>query len=221
MSYYYTWCAKDDPRCPVRKSFLPPLTCCFFCRFFQRLNDYESAIQFLVLSKCTDEAFQLARAHGKMELYADILGDDATTEDYSSLAVHFDNEKNNFLAGKFYYKAGNHTKVSAAGNTSTINILLHLVIQIDTSTINMLLHLVIQIDTSTINMLLHWVIQIDTSTINMLLHLVIQIDTSTINMLLHWVIQIDTSTINMLLHLVIQIYSFRPAYANSSVWQCL
>ncbi|KAG7164498.1 WD repeat-containing protein 19-like [Homarus americanus] len=57
-------------------------------RFFQKLNDYNSAIQFLVLSKCTDEAFQLARTHGKMELYADILGSDATPEDYKSAVKH-------------------------------------------------------------------------------------------------------------------------------------
>ncbi|CAL4106792.1 unnamed protein product, partial [Meganyctiphanes norvegica] len=79
-------------------------------KFFQRLNDYGSAIQFLVLSKCTDEAFQLARSHGKMELYADILGDSATPEDYKSVALHFDNEKNHFLAGKFYYMSWNYPK---------------------------------------------------------------------------------------------------------------
>ena len=30
-------------------------------RFFQKLGDFASAIQFLVLSKCNDEAFQLAQ----------------------------------------------------------------------------------------------------------------------------------------------------------------
>jgi hypothetical protein len=28
-------------------------------KFFQRLNDFASAIQFLVLSRCVDEAFQV------------------------------------------------------------------------------------------------------------------------------------------------------------------
>nr|XP_053654166.1 WD repeat-containing protein 19-like [Cherax quadricarinatus] len=79
-------------------------------KFFQKLNDYNSAIQFLVLSKCTDEAFQLARTHGKMELYADILGSDATPEDYKSVALHFENERNHFLSGKFYYLAGIYPK---------------------------------------------------------------------------------------------------------------
>ena len=42
--------------------------------FFQKFGDYGSAIQFLVMSKCTDEAFQLARMHGQMELYGEVLG---------------------------------------------------------------------------------------------------------------------------------------------------
>ena len=47
---------------------------CVCTRFFLRLSDYGSAIQFLVLSQCNDEAFQLAQQHGQMEVYADIIG---------------------------------------------------------------------------------------------------------------------------------------------------
>ena len=43
-------------------------------RFFLKMNDYATAIQFLVMSKCNDEAFQLAQSHGQMEIYADIIG---------------------------------------------------------------------------------------------------------------------------------------------------
>ena len=43
-------------------------------RFFQKLNDFSSAIQFLVMSRCNDEAFQLAQQHGHMQAYADIIG---------------------------------------------------------------------------------------------------------------------------------------------------
>jgi WD repeat-containing protein 19 len=42
--------------------------------FFQKFGDYASAVQFLVMSKCTEEAFQLARMHGLLELYAESLG---------------------------------------------------------------------------------------------------------------------------------------------------
>jgi len=45
-------------------------------KFFISLNDYATAIQFLVMSKCNDEAFQLAQQHGQMEIYADIIGMD-------------------------------------------------------------------------------------------------------------------------------------------------
>ena len=47
---------------------------CLHFRFFQKLNDYGSAIQFLVMSHCNDEAFQLAQQHRQMEIYADIIG---------------------------------------------------------------------------------------------------------------------------------------------------
>ena len=39
-----------------------------------KLYDYGSAIQFLVMSHCNDEAFQLAQQHGQMEVYAEIIG---------------------------------------------------------------------------------------------------------------------------------------------------
>ena len=79
-------------------------------RFFLRLGDFNSAIQFLILSKCVDEAFQLAKQHGKMDLFADIIGDEASIEDYQSIAVYFESERNSLQAGKFYYKAGQHSK---------------------------------------------------------------------------------------------------------------
>ena len=63
-------------------------------RFFIKLSDFSSAIQFLVISHCVDEAFQLAQQHAKMDLFADIVGDDATPEDNHSIAVYFEGEKN-------------------------------------------------------------------------------------------------------------------------------
>lgn len=79
-------------------------------KFFQKLGDFGSAIQFLVLSKCNDEAFQLAQAHNQMEQYADIIGDDAVADDYASIALYFENQKQHFLAGKFFLKATQYSK---------------------------------------------------------------------------------------------------------------
>ncbi|KAM4807652.1 WD repeat-containing protein 19 [Rhinophrynus dorsalis] len=80
-------------------------------RFFLRLNDYGSAIQFLVMSKCNDEAFQLAQQHNQMEIYADIIGSENTTnEDYQSIALYFEGEKKHFQAGKFFLLCGQHAR---------------------------------------------------------------------------------------------------------------
>ena len=79
-------------------------------RFFLKLNDFSSAIQFLVISRCVDEAFQLAQQHAKMDLFADIVGEDATPEDNHSIAVYFETERNHLQAGRFYQRAGEHGK---------------------------------------------------------------------------------------------------------------
>ncbi|XP_029010876.1 WD repeat-containing protein 19 [Betta splendens] len=79
-------------------------------RFFLRLNDYGSAIHFLVLSQCNDEAFQLAQQHGQMEVYADIIGPEATQEDYQSIALYFEAEKKHLQAGKFFQKCGQYSR---------------------------------------------------------------------------------------------------------------
>jgi hypothetical protein len=40
------------------------------------------------------------------------VGDDCTPDDYSSMALHFEQKKQHFLAGKFFSKAGQYSKVS-------------------------------------------------------------------------------------------------------------
>ncbi|CAL8084188.1 unnamed protein product [Calicophoron daubneyi] len=79
-------------------------------QYFTRINDHASAIQFLVLSKCSEAAFQLARKYHKMELYADVIGPDADSSEYQSIACYFENEKNWYMAGKFYLLAKQYEK---------------------------------------------------------------------------------------------------------------
>ena len=78
---------------------------------FMKIKDYTSAIKFIVVSKCNQEAFEMAKAHNQMELYADIIGSDATPEDYLNIADYFEEAGNHFLAGKFYLKAQHYDKV--------------------------------------------------------------------------------------------------------------
>lgn len=92
-------------------------------KFFIKLNDYGTAIQFLVMSKCNEEAFQLAQQHGQMEIYADIIGSDALPEDYRSIALHFEGEKNHFLAGKFFLLCQQYSRVSIAPYKHLISVI--------------------------------------------------------------------------------------------------
>ena len=112
-------------------------------RFFQKLGDYTSALQFLVLSKCNQEAFVMAevgacvgecvhsnhapptQAHGQMEEYASVIGDSATTEDYLQIAHHFEQVKNHFKSGLFFMKAKAYKQVCSVVLTLP-NVLHHL-----------------------------------------------------------------------------------------------
>lgn len=80
--------------------------------YFQNSDDSSSAIKFLVMSLCYDDAFQLARKNGKLQLYGEILiqTSQARSEDFKSLALHFEGEKNHLLAGKFYFHAADYNR---------------------------------------------------------------------------------------------------------------
>ena len=79
-------------------------------RFFQNLGDYGSAIQFLVVSKRNEEAFALAEEHNQMSQYADIIGDDATHDDYLAIARHYESRGKPLPCGIYYNKAKEYGK---------------------------------------------------------------------------------------------------------------
>ncbi|CAF0892517.1 unnamed protein product [Rotaria sordida] len=85
-------------------------------RFFESINDYSSASQFLVLSKCYNEAFTMARQNGLMELYAQVIekllkdGCDIPLDDLEGAAIFFQNQNNHLLAGKFFMFAQNYER---------------------------------------------------------------------------------------------------------------
>ncbi|XP_030765268.1 WD repeat-containing protein 19 [Sitophilus oryzae] len=97
-------------------------------KFFQKLNDITSAIKFLVLSRCIEDAFDLAKKNGKIVLFGDVLlnsftEDEVKPKDFVNVALHFENEKNYLLAGKYwfhakdYQKAMRHLLVAAKSNS--------------------------------------------------------------------------------------------------------
>ncbi|KAM7537406.1 hypothetical protein Aperf_G00000068279 [Anoplocephala perfoliata] len=94
--------------------------------YFTKIGDFASAIQFLVLAKCHNAAYELAFKHRKMEVYANVIapylnkcislvneflqGKDASPEEYKSLAIHFERERNCLLTGKFFLYAKQYAK---------------------------------------------------------------------------------------------------------------
>ena len=80
-------------------------------KFFIRNGDNNSAIEFLVLSKNLDEAFNIAQANDKMEHYASLIEKaEASEEEYTSIALFFENKGKSFEAGQFFLKAGQYAK---------------------------------------------------------------------------------------------------------------
>lgn len=109
-------------------------------KFFQSIGEIPCALEFLVLSHCNSEAFQLASASGHMDSYANYLleftnnlsDQDETLlhqihDDMKSIALYYESEKNLLQAGKFYYLSGNIRKgvklllASIANRTININ----------------------------------------------------------------------------------------------------
>ena len=43
--------------------------------------------------------------------FVSMTGDDAVADDYASIAMYFENQKQHFLAGKFFLKATQYAKV--------------------------------------------------------------------------------------------------------------
>lgn len=86
-------------------------------RFFQKIGDISSAIEFLVLSKCNEEAFQLASSTGQVDAYAHVLIDlvsenslQVSVQDFQSLAIYYEQNKNFLMSGRLLCMAGNYQK---------------------------------------------------------------------------------------------------------------
>jgi WD repeat-containing protein 19 len=67
-------------------------------------------IEFLLMAKRPEEAFQLAQGHNEMEVYASVLGDDGTPEDYMNIAAYYEGSQQWGKAGKYHALVGDFLK---------------------------------------------------------------------------------------------------------------
>ncbi|CAI5446232.1 unnamed protein product [Caenorhabditis angaria] len=75
-------------------------------KFFSRLGDHSSAIQFLVMSQCIQEAFDLAERNDSMADYATAIEQHGTAEQANELAEYFVSIADHFNAARFHIKGG-------------------------------------------------------------------------------------------------------------------
>lgn len=79
-------------------------------QYCQQHNNFQAAIEFLLLAKRSEEAFKMAQQHHEMDKYCKALGEDGTFEEYTQIAIYYEDEKDYANAGHYYSKIGDYTK---------------------------------------------------------------------------------------------------------------
>eukprot|EP01064_Diplonema_japonicum_P002002 TRINITY_DN11304_c0_g1_i1.p1 TRINITY_DN11304_c0_g1~~TRINITY_DN11304_c0_g1_i1.p1 ORF type:complete len:1431 (+),score=452.89 TRINITY_DN11304_c0_g1_i1:1321-5613(+) len=76
----------------------------------QKDGNPETAIEFLLLAKKTEEAFELASLHDHMHTYASVLSSNGSVEDYLAIANYYEEKGKNNTAGDYYLKCKRYDK---------------------------------------------------------------------------------------------------------------
>eukprot|EP00743_Colponemidia_sp_Colp-15_P004281 GILK01004618.1.p1 GENE.GILK01004618.1~~GILK01004618.1.p1 ORF type:complete len:1398 (-),score=319.35 GILK01004618.1:169-4362(-) len=79
-------------------------------QFCQTRRDFKGAIEFVLMAKRFNEAFDLAQAHDEMEYLSELIGSTASPEDLTRMAQYFESQKKYPKAGDCYQAAGNFQK---------------------------------------------------------------------------------------------------------------
>jgi WD repeat-containing protein 19 len=79
-------------------------------RYCTSKANWQGAIEFLLMAQRSEEAFQLAKEHDEMGVYATALGDEGSTTEYSAIARFYESKNEQGRAGQFYAKCGQYMK---------------------------------------------------------------------------------------------------------------
>lgn len=79
-------------------------------KFLRNAGDNRGAIEFLLLAKRSDDAFELAKSHDEMDVYADRLGKSGSDEEYLRIARYFESKSKWGRAGEFFAICGQYHK---------------------------------------------------------------------------------------------------------------
>jgi WD repeat-containing protein 19 len=78
-----------------------------YCR---QHNNFQAAIEFLLLAKRGEEALSMAKAHAQMPAYCAALGDDGTQAEYAQVAAYFEEARDWARAGEYYARIGDYPR---------------------------------------------------------------------------------------------------------------
>ena len=82
-------------------------------KYFSKKGDNETAIEFLVISQCCSEAFQMAESENLMDVYANAIENEGVVSQYEALSQYYSTkQRDNIMAGKFYLLHGDYKAVS-------------------------------------------------------------------------------------------------------------
>lgn len=88
-------------------------------RYFEEHGDMETALRFLIISRCYEDALLVAFKHGKSETYVQCIQDefpDGVPAEFldgiRQVASYFEEKKDNFKAGKYYQVCEDYKKVN-------------------------------------------------------------------------------------------------------------
>jgi WD repeat-containing protein 19 len=79
-------------------------------RFCQSTGDAGAAVEFLLLARKSEDAFQLASTANCMDRYAAALGPDASAAECTAVAQYYEERNQPAKAGRMYARAGQHAR---------------------------------------------------------------------------------------------------------------
>lgn len=77
-------------------------------RYCQSVSDFQGAIEFMLMAKRVNDAFELATTHDTMEVFETALGGDGTPEQYQNIAKYYETKQQHSKAAEFYALCGQY-----------------------------------------------------------------------------------------------------------------
>ena len=75
-------------------------------RYCKSKANWKGAIEFLLMAQRSEEAFQLAKEHDEMSVYAEALGEEGSTTEYGAIARFYEHKQQVCCVVRFFVFCG-------------------------------------------------------------------------------------------------------------------